>query len=278
MSKTRGIDQEKLKVRFLKPEGKISRRELLKLVIPRYEVIPFVESASCRGSRECGLCLDTCPLAAIKSENDEVTIDTALCRGCGACIEACPYRAITYPTFSLEQLDKEMAKLFAAEGTPVKPGIMAFVCQNCRPVADGDSVTPPAYPAGILPLIVPCLAMVSPWLMLRAFDRGASGLALIFSQRKCPVALAADRWQGSVRFVQALLKCWGIELESIRVFNIDDDSANLARQLGQFAAEIAGSVPLPWRLSEPVPVPNDAWRLPVLVRGLRNKLGVPAGV
>ncbi|MBI4188532.1 MAG: 4Fe-4S binding protein [Chloroflexi bacterium] len=281
MSKTREIDQEKLKVRFVKPEGKISRRELLKLVMPRYEVIPFVESALCQGSRECGLCLDTCPLAAIKSDNDAVIIDTALCSGCGACVEVCPYRAIAYPTFSLEHLDKEMEKLLTAKGAPVKPGIVAFVCQSCESAASGNSgnkEAAPAYPAGVLLLTVPCLAMVSPWLMLRAFDRGASGLALIFNREKCSVGLAADKWQGSVQFVQALLKCWGIEPERIRVFNIDDGSANLARQLDRFAKEIAGLPPLPLWLSAPASVPTKDWPLPSLIRGLRSKLGVSGGV
>lgn len=70
MNETKGIHQDRLKMRFLKPVGKISRRELIKLIIPHYEVIPFVESTLCRGRQECGLCLDSCPLKAIKREDD----------------------------------------------------------------------------------------------------------------------------------------------------------------------------------------------------------------
>ena len=94
MSALKGINQDRLKVHFLKPEGEISRRELLQLVLPRYEVVPFIEPALCRGHQECGLCVDACPLKAIKVEEGEVAVDTALCGGCGACVEICPSGAI----------------------------------------------------------------------------------------------------------------------------------------------------------------------------------------
>ncbi|MCH7544109.1 MAG: 4Fe-4S dicluster domain-containing protein, partial [Proteobacteria bacterium] len=179
MSDFKGIRRDRLKLRFLKPEGKVSRRELLKLLVPRYEVVPFIETALCRGSRECGLCLDTCPLKAIKVDEDKVTIEPSICSGCGACMVACPQRAIVYPTFSLEQLDKAMEGLLIAQGTHLEPRMIALVCQNCLPLSGEDRANQATYPSNVSSLKIPCLAMASPWLMLRAFDRGASGLALI---------------------------------------------------------------------------------------------------
>lgn len=276
MKETKGIRQDRLKLRFSKPDGKISRRDLLKLVVPRYEVVPFIDSVSCRGSQECGLCLASCPLKAIKVETGAVTVDTTLCSGCGACLDACPFRAIVYPTYSLEHLDKEIEELLAAEGVSLEPGIIAFTCRTCLPVSDEEGVEQSAYPAGVVPLKVPCLAMASPWLLLRAFDRGVSGLALVYRQGKCPVGFDSNRWQQSIRFVQALLGGWDIEPERIRVFDVADDSRTMEQELDRFAREMTGSGPTLLKGTEPVSVPPDGLLLPALIKGLRDKLGSPS--
>jgi len=108
--------------------------------------------------------------------------------------------------------------------------------------------------------------------MLRAFDRGAQGLALI-GNRKCPARFDPLRWQENVRFVQGLLGCWGIEAERIRAFDIaEDDSRGVERELGQFSREIAGLAPTPLMISEATSVPGDGLLLPALVSGLASKL------
>ncbi len=273
MSWFKGIRQDKLKLRFLRPGGKISRRELLKLVLPRYEVIPFIESDLCRGSQECGLCLATCLFKAIKVEADGVVIDTTLCSGCGACTTACPHRAIAYPGFSPEQLDKEMEGLLTSGGTLAESRIIALTCQNCLLAMGEDRAHQLTYPSNVLSLGIPCLAMASPWLMLRAFDRGAQGLALVSNQRKCAVRFDSTKWQENVRFVQALLDCWGIEPERIRAFDLTDDFRNVTQKVEKFAQEIAGLAPIPLRVSEPTLLPGDGLLLPALIKGLVSKLG-----
>jgi hypothetical protein len=111
--------------------------------------------------------------------------------------------------------------------------------------------------------------------MLRAFDRGAKGLALMANRRKCPVGFAADRWQGNVRFVQALLGCWDIEPERIRIFDVaSEDLLDVEREFEKFAREIAGLTPTPLGVSGPTSVPDEGLLLPALVRGLANKSGV----
>lgn len=269
----RGTNRDRLKLRFLKPEGEISRRELFKLALPCYEAVPFVEPALCRGNQECGLCLNACPLEAIRVEDDRVIIDTALCSGCGACMAACPHRAVVHPTFSPEQLDGEMGGLLTSAETPLGPKVIAFTCQSCLPVPTEGTVNHFSYPPNMLPLKIPCLAMASPWLLLRAFDRGARGVALIYSRRKCPVGFNSDSWQEDLKFVQGLLRCWGIEPERIREFSVADDSASVARELGRFVEEIAGLAPTGLKMAEPTPVPDSGLLLPALVIGLGAKLG-----
>ncbi|MBI2329170.1 MAG: 4Fe-4S binding protein [Chloroflexi bacterium] len=272
MSEFGGTHQNRLKLRFVKPEGKISRRELLKLVLPRYEVIPFIEPALCRGNKECGLCLATCPLQAIKVEGDEVIIDTTLCTGCGACTVTCPPRAIVYPTFSLERLDKEMESALLPQGTLLESRIIALICQNCLPAPDKDSASQLLLPPNVRGLKIPCLAMASPWLLLRAFDRGAQGLALI-ANRKCSVKLDPNIWQENVRFVQSLLECWQIEPQRIRAFAMADDFHKVVPELDQFAQEMAPLAPTPLGLAEPTALPGDGLLLPALIKGLADKVG-----
>ncbi len=267
----KGIHRDRLKVHFLRPEGEISRRELLKLVLPHYEVVPFIEPNLCRGHQECRLCLDTCPLKAVRAEVGQVTIDTTVCSGCGACVEACPYRAIFYPTFSLEELDKEIEGLLLSKEIALEPRIIAAICQNCWPTSDQDGVAGLSYPVSILPLRVPCLAMVSPWLILRAFDMRAQGFALISG--KCRLGFGSSRWQESIQFIQGLFNCWDIEPERIRVFEVTEDKPGGVEQgLSQFAEKMARLGAIPLSMSEPTLVPEEGLRLPALVKGMRNKV------
>ena len=43
----------------------------------------------------CGACVDTCPVSAIKLENDKATVAEGECIECGACVGACPTEAIS---------------------------------------------------------------------------------------------------------------------------------------------------------------------------------------
>ncbi|MCX6565304.1 MAG: DUF362 domain-containing protein [Candidatus Aminicenantes bacterium] len=54
-------------------------------------VHPRIQKKSCR---DCGLCLDHCPAAAIVRNPDGVEIDGARCTGCGECLVTCKYGAV----------------------------------------------------------------------------------------------------------------------------------------------------------------------------------------
>lgn len=54
-----------------------------------------VDSDKCTG---CGLCVEVCPVEAIKVADDDVAVvDADECTDCGACVDECPNEAISLP-------------------------------------------------------------------------------------------------------------------------------------------------------------------------------------
>jgi ferredoxin len=261
----KGIHQDNLKLHISRASARVSRRELFATIVPRYEVVPSIEQSKCIGVDRCRLCHDSCPLKAIVIDGDEAIIDKSACCGCGACVTACPEQAISYPTFSLEELDNEMEGLLLNLGV-LQPRIIALTCRGCLPKGDEEGRL--MYPPSMLPLRMPCLAMAHPWLMLRAFDLGAQGLALI--KGKCRPGFDADTWRGNIRFVQAVLECWNIK-GRIRAFEAADNN-DIVQELDKFAREIARLGQIPVSSCEPTPVSPEGRRLPGLIKGLRDKL------
>lgn len=44
----------------------------------------------------CGICVDSCPIDAIKLKNNKWKFDKLFCSGCGICIDSCPTNALTF--------------------------------------------------------------------------------------------------------------------------------------------------------------------------------------
>lgn len=269
----KGVSWNNLRLGIARPHGEVSRREFATTLLPQYSVIPSIDPSKCIGTEKCRLCQDSCPLQAISIDEDGVTIDANLCCGCGACLAVCPRGAISFPTFSLEELDTEMAGLLLSEGVLLEPRIIALTCQTCLPgygVVGGYQLR---YPPNVLPVKVPCLAMASPWLILRAFDMGAQGLALISGKGACRAGFDAAKWHGSVQFVQAVLDRWNIEAERIRLFEAEEnDQTDIEWELQQFADEIAGLPTTPLRGADHLVSLTDVLALPALIRHMGSEL------
>lgn len=267
------VSSNNLRLGIARPHGKVGRREFAASLLPQYAVIPSIDPSKCTGAEKCQLCRDSCPVRAISMDGERVTIDANLCLGCGACLAVCPRGAVSFPTFSLEELDMEMAGLLDAPGELLEPRILAFTCETCLSRNDSAGGYQLRYPSNVLPLKVPCLAMASPWVILRAFDRGAQGLALVSAKGACRAGLPAAEWRGNVEFVQALLARWNIEAERIQLFEVQEDNkTDLGRELQRFADRVAALPPTPLRRGGHCVSFIDMYPLPVLIEHMANEL------
>ena len=95
MNKTKGIHQGKVSGDFVKPEGEISRRELLKRLSPFGKV--ELDTSRCTG---CGLCALECPTGALvfslseETDTFQLVFKPGNCIACGQCAEICPERCL----------------------------------------------------------------------------------------------------------------------------------------------------------------------------------------
>ena len=132
MSKVKGIHQGKPKGDFVKPEGELSRRELLKRLSPFGKV--ELDSSQCTG---CGLCALECPTGALTvSSSEETDVFQLLfkhgnCVACSRCVEICPEKCLRMErVLELDKMDNQSV-LFEDEivrcsgcGSPIGPKAM----------------------------------------------------------------------------------------------------------------------------------------------------------
>ena len=279
VSQFKPIYKDNLKLAFSRPGDKVNRREFLVLPLPRYEIVPFIESSKCAGGDRCHLCYDNCLLRAVTIRGNVVTIDNDVCNGCGACVAECPRGAVYYPTCSFEELDSEMEGLLLDDGVSLEPRIVAVSYQTCPSDYGSGADGQITYPPSMLPLKIPCLSAVSPWLMLRAFDMGAQGLAIVSGQRECRSHFNVAVLKDNIEFVQAVLEYLGVAPERIELFEVRETNViEVADKLGRFAAKIMGFDNTVFKLADRTPLSAGGLKLSSLVAAMSNRLARKAGV
>ena len=96
MSESKMDDRDNLKLHSHWPEGKVSRRDLLKLAAPLGKVT--LDATKCTA---CSLCASDCPTGAltvsVSEESDawQILFKHNLCVACGQCVELCPEQCLS---------------------------------------------------------------------------------------------------------------------------------------------------------------------------------------
>ncbi len=255
-------------IRFTIPKSLVNRRQFLKTALPRYESRPYIEPSRCPGTDKCGLCRDVCSYHAILHQAGEVSIDGSICSGCGACMAICPNEAVLYPAYSLEELEAELEGLLFDENDGIESRIIALSCLGYVP----DSSEKFPYPLNILPMDVPCLSAISPWLLLRAFELGAQGLVLIADDRKCSNESCPSIIHNNICFVRSILHCMNIGEARIKLLKISDNNRmNVEDELQAFAAELAKLNPTPFKYNDGIPLVDNRHGIHALIGRMGKK-------
>lgn len=214
------IDSKYLKISYLSRKEEMSRRDILfGLLKPHYEVVPAVDEVRCTAWRGCALCL-ACPQEAISLKDGAAYIDKDKCTACGACLPSCPQEAISSPLLDPEILDASLQSLLCQDGVELQPRVLLITSQEVEALVTSErgSVSP-----RLVEVRLPCMGALSPWLLLRSLDLGATGVGVIPCNPICHDRCQPGRWQPIIRFVRALLVKLGIEPERIEAFSSSED-------------------------------------------------------
>lgn len=104
----------------------------------------------------CRLCVENCPAKAIEIEQDSIKVADAVCTGCGICSSLCPTGVFEMTNIDSDSLFERAKELIAGDKT---------IKIECYKVSFENS-TPRS-------LRLPCLAHITPSLILRILSLGA---------------------------------------------------------------------------------------------------------
>ena len=265
-----GSKPENLKPHLLRDGQKVSRRALFTLPPLVYRAVASVEHERCAAEAGCRLCVDACPRNALGREGGRILVDRSGCDACGICVIECPRSAITLPGGSLEELEAELTALLhnpAPDGS--RPRAPLFVCERNAGILERLGADRHSYPAGWLPVVLPCTGMVSATMLLQSLALGASAAGVMACGGECPFG-QADRIQGRVDFCRQFLRALGRSPEQVRIFSPTAPATELAEELRLLTGEARDGQAVLARAS---PTPRGA-RVDVVL-ALAREAGAP---
>lgn len=206
---------------------------------PIEPVILFVHEAQCDG---CELCVDECPVNAIKISGTVAEVNEALCMGCGSCIASCPTDALDLHLYTNWQLMEEVRG--ALEGKKEDEiRILVFADDTCTyRLADSVGTAKLSYTTEAIIIRVPSGSRVTPKFIVAAFKLGADGVFIGECEDKTsPFPHSGEVIRKNVSTTREILKEDGIEPERLRfvqfVTVMLSGFVNNVNELANFAKE-----------------------------------------
>ncbi|MBI4506612.1 MAG: 4Fe-4S binding protein [Chloroflexi bacterium] len=193
----------------------VSRRALFTLAVHEQHVVPAIRAARCVADRGCRICIDVCPRQALRLKDRRIEVDKTRCESCGMCAHACPTEAVELPGLAAAELEAQVAALLAPAAKDLAPRGILLACERSATTLAAAVAGGFRYPAGWLPVVVPCAGMLSPTLMLRCLALGAAAVGILGCREQC-VFGQGDTVAERVAFCQALLEKLGGASERVR--------------------------------------------------------------
>jgi len=130
-----------------------------------------------------------------------------------------------------------------------EPKIVAFMCWCSGSGADQAGVEKISYPAGVMPMRIPCSALLGPELVIKAFERGADGVIVSACKPSDMRRVAPSRLtEARLEILRSLLKEVGIEGERLQMAWISSqEGVKFAEEVTKAAERIAALGPLGFR-------------------------------
>lgn len=253
--------------------GRLTRRTLLTVPKPRHDVIPAVDEGRCAHSQGCDLCYKACPFDAIRLDGVSASVDKDRCRDCGLCVSACPTGAAGHPFYWRRVLDAGLTALLTDDGQRSHPRIIAFACRGAMTTLREAGRRRLAYPAAILPVEVPSAGFPDLYLILRAFDLGAAGVAILSCGGACASACRLEAAHKCFSAAESVLDALGVERERLTVFSTES-CARFASGLTSFAEEALRLPPHPLRQGTPVSAQIHQYRTAGLFADISRRIGI----
>lgn len=233
-----GATPENLRPYWISRGEKISRRRLFSFPKVRYNLIPSVEKQRCLAWKGCYFCSAVCPVNALVKENDRIAIDKDLCSGCGACVAPCPVSCIVYPGFTLLELEAQLEALLSAvynsmstlsdkamgrlSPLPECDRLIAFICPPAHEVFQEFLKKNSSLAPHIIPVYIPCLAVVSPYLIIKTLSLGAASVILLSCEAGCQKGMKPEKIESNIQIAQALVEALGIKEKIVHHFAYDN--------------------------------------------------------
>ncbi|MBI4492462.1 MAG: 4Fe-4S binding protein [Chloroflexi bacterium] len=218
----RGSRPEQLKASL---SVSVSRRALFSLAVHEYHAVPAVLPQRCAADRGCRRCVDVCPREALQLSGRQLRLDRTQCEGCGLCVSACPREALDLPGASFAELDAQLVALLDPALSDLSPRGVLFACRPTAAALDAAVERGFRYPAGWLPVAVPCAGALSPAIFLRSLALGAAGVGVLPCNGHCPFAQDAALAE-RVSFCQELLGLMGAPMEQVRLVPLASGEPN----------------------------------------------------